>query len=161
MRRFFFVLVLLLAPPAHAQSVATLIDGELGDALARLARDAGRSAVERQFGPAYAADWWRATEAVHANARRWAAYMADQGPACAAIRTREGDASSAWATCEAGLREAAQAMRADLDQIEAALPDWERMVRTIDTANTLVTPTVDTALAAIRAARGRLADSGY
>ena len=161
MRRFFFALMLILASPAHARDVGELIGRDLGEALSRLSRDVGRGAVERSFGRAYAADWWRATEAVHANARRWAVYMADQGPACAAIRTREGDASSAWATCEAGLREAAQAMRADLDQIEAALPDWERMVRTIDTANTLVTPTVDAALAVIRAARGRLADSGY
>lgn len=161
MRRFLFALTLLFALPAQAQSVGDLIARDLGDALARLSRDVGRNAVERQFGATYAADWWAATDAVFANARTRALYLAEQGPACAAIRVRAGDASSAWVTCQFGVEEASKALTADLDQIEAALPDWERMVRELDTANTAVTPTIDLALAAIADTKRRLADGRY
>lgn len=161
MRRFLFALTLLFAMPAQAQSVGDLIARDLGDALARLSRDAGRGAVERQFGRAYAADWWAATDAVFANARARALYLAGQGPACAAIRVREGDASSAWLTCRIGIEEGTKTLSADLDQIEAALPDWERMVRELDTANTAVSPAVDIALAAIAETKRRLAEGRY
>lgn len=161
MRRFFFTLTLILALPAHAQNVGELVGRDLGEALSRLSRDVGRGAVERNFGPAYAADWWAATDAVFAAAATRALYLAEQGPACAALRVREGDASAAWFTCRLGIDEAVEALAADLDRIEAALPDWERMVRQLDTANTAVTPTVDAALAAIAEAKRRLAAGRY
>jgi uncharacterized protein YukE len=161
MRRFLFALALLLPLAAHAQGVDDLVARDLGGALERLARDVGRGAVERQFGRAYAADWWAAADAVHASARAQALYLAAQGPACAAIRTREGDASSAWVTCQLGIEEAVKALNADLDQIEKSLPDWERMVRELDTANTSVTPAIDAALAAIAETKRRLAEGRY
>jgi hypothetical protein len=161
MRRFFFALMLILASPAHARDVGELIGRDLGEALSRLSRDVGRGAVERSFGRAYAADWWAATDAVFAAAATRALYLAEQGPACAALRVREGDASSAWVTCRLGIDEAIEALTADLDRIEAALPDWERMVRELDTANTAVTPAVDAALAAIAETKRRLGDGRY
>ncbi len=167
MRRFLFALTLIFAASsavsqtAGAQDAHTLVQRDLAEPLALLTQDAGRSAVERQFGPAYARDWWAATNGVLDDAKRWAAYLGEQGPACAAIRVREGDASSAWITCQTGMKEAATALEADLAQLETALPEWERMVRQIDTANTAVSPRVDRALAAIRAIRARLAETGY
>ncbi len=162
MRRFLFALILSFAAShAYAQDVNTLVQRDLGEPLALLTQDAGRSAVERQFGTAYARDWWNATGTILDDAKRWAAYLGEQGPECAAIREREGDASSAWVTCQTGMKEAATALEADLAQLETALPEWERMVRQIDTANTAVSPRVDRALAAIRAIRVRLADPGY
>jgi hypothetical protein len=161
MRRFLFAFALLLSSPAHAQSVGDLVARDLGGALDRLSRDVGRGAVERQFGRAYAADWWAAMDAVFATARARALYLAEQGPACAAIRTREGDAASAWVTCRIGVEEAAKALIADLDQIDAILPDWERMVRELDTANTSATPAVDAALTAIAGTKRRLAEGVY
>ena len=161
MRRFLCALTLLLALPAQAQSVGDLVARDLGGALERLARDVGRGAVERQFGRAYAADWWAATDAVFASARARALYLAEQGPPCAAIRVREGDASSAWVTCHLGIEEAAKALAADLDQIDAILPDWERMIRELDTANTSATPAIDAALAAIAQTKRRLAEGRY
>jgi len=162
MRRFLFALIFVFAAShAYAQGVKTLVQRDLGEPLALLTQDAGRSAVERQFGTAYARDWWSATGAILDDAKRWAAYLAEQGPECAAIKAREGDASSGWVTCQTGMKEAATALEADLAQLETALPEWERMVRQIDTANTAVSPRVDRALAAIRAIRARLADPGY
>ncbi len=162
MRRFLFALIFVFAAShAYAQDVKTLVQRDLGEPLALLTQDAGRSAVERQFGTGYARDWWSATGAILDDAKRWAAYLAEQGPECAAIKAREGDASSGWVTCQTGMKEAATALEADLAQLETALPEWERMVRQIDTANTAVSPRVDRALAAIRAIRARLADPGY
>ncbi|MBC8793087.1 MAG: hypothetical protein C6Y20_15915 [Tagaea sp. CACIAM 22H2] len=162
MRRFLFALIFVFAAShAYAQDVKTLVQRDLGEPLALLTQDAGRSAVERQFGTAYARDWWSATGAILDDAKRWAAYLAEQGPECAAIKAPEGDASSGWVTCQTGMKEAATALEADLAQLETALPEWERMVRQIDTANTAVSPRVDRALAAIRAIRARLADPGY
>jgi hypothetical protein len=167
MRRFLFALMLLFAAlPAHAQSfggkgVGELVLRDLDETIALLTQDAGRSAVERQFGTAYARDWWAATGTIRDDAKRWAAYIAEQGPACVAIRERDGDASSAWVTCQTGMKEASDALAADLAQLETALPEWERMVRQIDTANTAISPRVDRALATIRAVRARLADPGY
>lgn len=162
MRRFLFALIFVFAAShAYAQDVNTLVQRDLGEPLALLTQDAGRSAVERQFGTGYARDWWSATGAILDDAKRWAAYLAEQGPECAAIKAREGDASSGWVTCQTGMKEAATALETDLAQLETALPEWERMVRQIDTANTAVSPRVDRALAAIRAIRARLADPGY
>lgn len=162
MRRFLFALILsFAASSAFAQDVNTLARRDLGEPIALLTQDAGRSAVERQFGIGYARDWWAATGAILDDAERWSGYLAEQGPACAAIKAREGDASSGWITCQTGMKEAAMALEADLAQLETALPEWERMVRQIDTANTAVSPRVDRALAAIRAIRARLAAPGY
>ncbi len=162
MRRFLFALSLLFAASnASAQDANTLVQRDLGEPMALLTQDAGRSAVERQFGTAYARDWWNATGTILGDAKRWAGYLAEQGPECAAIKAREGDASSGWITCQTGMKEAADALAANLAQLETALPEWERMVRQIDTANTAVSPRVDRALAAIRAIRARLADPGY
>jgi hypothetical protein len=167
MRRFLFALILVFAvshafsQTAGAQDANTLVQRDLGEPIALLTQDAGRSAVERQFGTGYAREWWAATGAILDDAKRWAAYLGEQGPACAAIKEREGDASSGWITCRTGMTEAAEALAANLAQLETALPEWERMVRQIDTANTAVSPRVDRALAAIRAIRARLADPGY
>lgn len=162
MRRFLFALLLVFAASgASAQDANTLVQRDLGEPLALLTQDAGRSAVERQFGTAYARDWWAATGTILDDAKRWSGYLAEQGPACAAIKAREGDASSGWITCQTGMKEAADALAANLAQLETALPEWERMVRQIDTANTAVSPRVDRALSAIRAIRARLADPGY
>lgn len=162
MRRFLFALSLIFASSvAHAQDANTLVRRDLAEPLALLTQDAGRSAVERQFGTGYARDWWAATGTIFDDTKRFAAYLAEQGPECAAIREREGDSSSRWMTCQTGIKEAGDALAANLAQLETALPEWERMVRQIDTANTAVSPRVDRALAAIRAVRARLADPGY
>ncbi len=162
MRRFLFALSLIFATShAYAQDANTLVQRDLGEPIALLTQDAGRSAVERQFGTAYARDWWNAMGTILDDAKRFAAYLAEQGPECAAIKAREGDASSGWITCQTGMKEASDALAANLAQLETALPEWERMVRQIDTANTAVSPRVDRALAAIRAIRDRLADPGY
>jgi len=162
MRRFLFALSLIFAASnAYAQDVNTLVQRDLGEPIALLTQDAGRSAVERQFGLGYAREWWAATGAILDDAKRWSGYLAEQGPACVAIKEREGDASSGWITCQTGMKEAGDALAANLAQLETALPEWERMVRQIDTANTAVSPRVDRALEAIRAVRARLADPGY
>ena len=154
------LLAALVAGSAAAQ-VAPPVTTDLPDALARVRADVATRLVARQFGDAYVGDWWNATEAVLASAVRQASYLGEQGPPCLAKREREGDASAAFATCAAGLDEAKKQLDADLGQIAAILPDWERMTRQIDAANATVTPQVDRALASIDAARKALAAERY
>ena len=148
------------AGTAGAQ-VAPPVAVELADALSRIKSDVATQLIARQFGDAYVRDWWAASEAVLADAVRLAAYLGEQGPACQAIREREGDKSAAWATCTFGLEESAALLSADLGQIASILPDWERMARQIDGANATVTPHVDRALGAIADAQSRLRDKRY
>ncbi len=154
------VLACLHAGAAGAQ-VAPLVAGDLSDSLSRIKSDVATRLVARQFGDAYVHDWWAASDAVLADAVRHASYLGEQGPACRAIRDREGDKSSAWATCALGLEESAKLLAAGLAQIAAILPDWERMARQIDAANATVTPLVDAALAAISETEKRLRDERY
>jgi hypothetical protein len=154
------LLAALVAGGAAAQ-VAPPVAADLVDALARVRGDVATRLIARQFGDAYVTDWWNATDAVLASAVRQATYLGEQGPSCLAKREREGDASSAWVTCAAGLDEAKKQLDADLGQIAAILPDWERMARQIDAANATVTPQVDRALAAIDTARRALAATRY
>ncbi len=148
------------AGSAGAQ-VAPSVVSDLSDALGRIRADVSTSMIQRQFGENYVHDWWAATDAVLADAVRLASYLGEQGPACATLREREGDKSSAWVTCSLGLDDSAQTLAADLAQIGALLPDWERMARQIDTANATVSPLVDRALAAIAEANKRLAEKRY
>jgi hypothetical protein len=90
-----------------------------------------------------------------------ARYVSEQGPRCLAIRTREGDASSAWVTCSLGLEDETMLLGQSLGQLAQSLPDWERMARDVDSANTSVTPLVDKALAAIDEILKRLAEERY
>jgi hypothetical protein len=48
-----------------------------------------------------------------------------------------------------------------LGQLAQSLPDWERMARDVDSANTSVTPLVDKALAAIDEILKRLTEERY
>lgn len=154
------LLACLHAGTAGAQVASPVVD-DLADALSRIKADVATQLVARQFGDAYVRDWWAASEAVLADAVRLAAYLGDQGPACQAIREREGDQSAAWATCTLGLEESGRLLSAGLGQIAAILPDWERMARQIDTANATVTPLVDRALGAIAETEKRLGDRRY
>jgi len=154
------VLACLHAGPAGAQ-VAPLVAGDLSGALSRIKSDVSTRLIARQFGDAYVRDWWAAADSVLADAVRQATYLGEQGPACKAIRDREGDKSSAWATCALGLEESAKLLAAGLGQLGAILPDWERMARQIDAANATVTPLVDAALAAISETEKRLRDERY
>lgn len=155
----------VVACVAHAAAagaqVAPLVQGDLADALARLKSDVATSLVEKQFGPAYAADWWRATDQVLTAAVQSARYVSEQGPRCLAIRTREGDSSSAWVTCSLGLEDETMLLGQSLGQLAQSLPDWERMAREVDSANTSVTPLTDKALAAIDEILKRLAEERY
>lgn len=162
MKRFgaLALLACLHAGPAGAQIVPP-VAADLADALVRIRTDVSTNLIRRQFGDAYVCDWWAATGAVHDDAVRLATYLGEQGPACAALREREGDRSSAWVTCALGIEEAAKALAADLAQIAALLPDWERMARQIDTANATVSPLVDRALTAISEANRRLEEKRY
>lgn len=153
-------LACLHAGAAGAQ-VAPPVTVDLADALSRIKADVATQLIARQFGDAYVRDWWAASDAVLADAVRLAAYLGEQGPACAAIREREGDNSAAWATCTLGLEESAKLLSAGLGQIAAILPDWERMARQIDGANATVTPLVDRALGAISETEKRLAEKRY
>jgi len=155
------VLLAALAAGSAAAQVVPPVATDLVDALARVRADVATRLIARQFGDAYVADWWNATEAVLASAVRQARYLGEEGPSCLAKRAREGDASSAFVTCSAGLDEAKKQLDADLGQIAAIVPDWERMARQIDAANATVTPQVDRALAAIDAARRALMAGRY
>lgn len=154
------VLACLHVGAAGAQ-VAPLVSGELSDSLSRIKSDVSTRAVARQFGDAYVRDWWAASDAVLAEAVQHAAYLGEQGPACKAIREREGDKSSAWVTCALGIEESAKLLKSALEQLAAILPDWERMAREIDAANATITPLVDAALAAISETEKRLRDERY
>lgn len=154
------VLAFLHAGTSGAQ-VAPPVVGDLSDSLSRIKSDVSTRLVARQFGDAYVRDWWAASDAILADAVRNASYLGEQGPACQAIREREGDKSSAWATCTLGLEESAKLLNSALGQLAAILPDWERMARQIDAANATVTPLVDAALAAISETEKRLRNARY
>jgi hypothetical protein len=154
------LLAFLHAGSAGAQ-VAPLVVSDLADALARIRADVSTAMIQRQFGENYVRDWWAATDAVFADAARHASYLGAEGPACAALREREGDKSSAWITCTLGLENSVAALSADLSQIAALLPDWERMARQIDAANGTVSPLVDRALAAIAESVRRIEAKRY
>ncbi len=153
-------LACLHAGTAGAQVVPP-VTVDLADALSRIKADVATQLIARQFGDAYVRDWWAASEAVLADAVRLATYLGEQGPACQAIREREGDKSAAWATCTLGLEESGKLLSAGLSQIATILPDWERMARQIDGANATVTPLVDRALAAVAQADKLLSEKRY
>jgi hypothetical protein len=154
------ILACLHAGTAGAQ-VAPPVTADLVDAIARIKADVATQLIARQFGDAYVRDWWAASEAVLADAVRLATYLGEQGPACQAIRERDGDTSAAWATCTLGLEESGKLLSAGLGQIATILPDWERMARQIDSANATVTPLVDRALASIAQADKLLLEKRY
>jgi hypothetical protein len=154
------ILACLHAGTAGAQ-VAPPVAADLVDTLSRIKADVATQLIARQFGDAYVRDWWAASEAVLADAVRLATYLGEQGPACQAIREREGDNSAAWATCTLGMEESAKLLSSGLGQIATILPDWERMARQIDSANATVTPLVDRALAAIAQADKLVQEKRY
>ncbi|MBI1244101.1 MAG: hypothetical protein GC202_03770 [Alphaproteobacteria bacterium] len=154
------LLAFLGAGSAGAQ-VAPLVVGELSETLSRIKADVSTAMIARRFGEAYVRDWWAANDAVLADAVRHASYLGVEGPACAALREREGDKSSAWITCTLGLEDSAKLLSADLSQLAAVLPDWERMARQIDSANATITPLVDKAIAMIDETNLRLKEKRY
>ena len=150
----------LHAATAGAQ-VAPLVAGDLADALARLKSDVATGLIAKQFGDAYVAEWWNSSETVLASAARSARYVSEQGPACLAIRSREGDAAAAWVTCSLGLEDETMLLGQSLGQLAQSLPDWERMATEIDAANRSVTPLTDKALAAIDEILKRMREERY
>ncbi len=153
-------LACLHAGTAGAQ-VAPPVAGDLSDSISRIKADVATPLIARQFGDAYVRDWWMAMDALLGDAVRQATYLGEQGPACQAIRARDGDASSAWATCALGLEESGKQLSANLTELAKILPDWERMARQIDTANGTVGPLVDRALTAIAETEKRLREERY
>jgi hypothetical protein len=141
--------------------VAPLVAGDLADALARLKNDAATGLIAKQFGDAYVAEWWNSSEAVLAAAAQSARYVSEQGPACLAIRSREGDTAAAWVTCSLGLEDETMLLGQSLGQLAQSLPDWERMAVEIDAANRSVTPLTDKALAAIDEILKRMREERY
>ncbi len=148
------------AGTAGAQ-VAPPVAIDLSDSLSRIKADVATPLIARQFGEAYVRDWWMAMDTLLGDAVRQATYLGEQGPACQAIRARDGDNSSAWVTCALGLEESAKLLSAGLAELAKILPDWERMARQIDTANGTVSPLVDKALAAIAETEKRLREERY
>jgi hypothetical protein len=145
---------------AGAQVAPPVVD-DLSNSVSRIKADVATPLIARQFGDAYVRDWWAAMDTLLGDAVRQATYLGEQGPACQAIRARDGDASSAWATCTLGLEETGKLLSANLTELAKILPDWERMARQIDTANATVSPLVDRALAAITETEKRLRDGRY